>query len=450
MSAAAFPSDFLWGAATAAYQVEGAAAEDGRGPSVWDAFVRRPGAVREDHTGAIACDQYHHYPEDIRLLQWIGLKAYRFSVAWPRVQPAGRGAINARGLDYYDRLTDALLAAGIQPWCTLFHWDLPQALQDEFGGWRDRRTVECFGDYAAIVARRLGDRIRSFFTINEIGCVAIFGHQTGIHAPGLRLPRREVNRVAHHLLLAHGRAVQALRAHCPRPPRVGLADNPDVCVPILETGEHIAAARRAFRIQNARCLTAIMEGRYLPEFLEAEGADAPVFTEADLRLIGERLDFVGVNIYTPDYIRADPAARHGFASVPRAKTHPRMAQEWLFVEPSIAYWIPRYAGELWQVPAVYISENGCACEDRIAEDGEVWDTDRVFYLRQHFHAAARAVREGAPLKGYFVWSLLDNFEWQKGFTQRLGLVYVNFQTQQRIPKLSAKFMRATISAGAVV
>jgi beta-glucosidase len=250
--------------------------------------------------------------------------------------------------------------------------------------------------------------------------------------------------------MAHGRCVQALRANCALPPRVGVAENPCVCVPVIETPEHIEAAQKAFRIKNARFITALMEGRYLPEFLEEEGADAPSFSDADMRLIGEPLDFVGLNVYAPDYIRADPSAKHGFTSVPLPKSYPRMVPEWLFVGPSITYWGPRFVRELWGVESIYITENGCACDDRQEPDGEVWDTDRVMYLRQHFIAASRAVQEGIPLKGYFVWSLMDNFEWQKGYTERFGIVYVNYQTLKRTPKLSAKFYRETIARNTVV
>ena len=450
MTGYGFSKDFLWAVATAAYQVEGAATADGRAPSIWDTFCATPGKVREDHDGSVSCDQYHRYRDDVQLMKWLGVKAYRFSVAWPRIQPAGQGAVNAKGLDYYDRLTDELLANGIEPWCTIFHWDLPQALQDAFGGWADRRIVECFGDYTSIVAKRLGDRVRNFFTINEMGCVSNQGYYLGAHAPGLKLPRREFAQVNHHVLMAHGRCVQALRANCALPPRVGVAENPCVCVPVIETPEHIEAAQKAFRIKNARFITALMEGRYLPEFLEEEGADAPAFSEADMRLIGEPIDFVGLNVYAPDYIRADPSAKDGFTSVPLPKSYPRMVPEWLFVGPSITYWGPRFVRELWGVESIYITENGCACDDRQEPDGDVWDTDRVMYLRQHFIAASRAVQEGIPLKGYFVWSLMDNFEWQKGYTERFGIVYVNYQTLKRTPKLSAKFYRETIARNTVV
>lgn len=450
MSTCAFPKDFLWAVATASYQVEGAAKEDGRLPSIWDTFSYTPGKVREDHNGDMSCDQYHRYREDVQLLKWLGVKAYRFSVAWPRVMPTGRNPVNVRGLDYYDRLVDELLANGIQPWCTIFHWDLPQALQDEFGGWRDRRIVDCFGDYTAVVAQRLGDRVRSFFTINEMGCISNLGHYLGIHAPGLTVTRREFAQVTHHVLMAHGRAVQALRANCSLPPQVGVAENPSICVPVMETPEHIVAARNAFRIKNARYITALMEGRYLPEFLEEEGKDAPQFSEADMQLIGQPLDFVGLNMYAPDYIRADPSAKHGFVSVPLPKAYPRMVPEWLFLGPSITYWGPRFLQDVWGVKSIYITENGCACDDRPEPDGEIWDTDRTMYLRQHFISASRAVKDGVPLKGYFVWSLMDNFEWQKGYTERFGIVYVNYQTLKRTPKLSAKFYREVIARSEVV
>jgi beta-glucosidase len=450
----AFPRGFLWGAATAAYQVEGAAAEDGRAPSIWDTFARQPGRIAMDHTGAVADDQYHRYREDVRLMQWLGLQAHRFSISWPRVQPRGEGRANPRGLAYYDRFVDDLLAHGIEPWPTLFHWDLPQALEDRYGGWAGRETALRFADYAALIARRLSDRVRSYFTMNEFFCIVDKGYAAGpgeeAFAPGRCLPPAERNQARHHALLAHGLAVQALRAHAATPPRIGLAENCQVCVPVIETEPHIAAARRAMRELNACYLTTVLEGAYPDAYLSAAGAAAPRFSDADMQAIGSPLDFVGLNTYAPTLVRASGAGAAGYEVVPFAPSHPRLEMPWLLFGPQTTYWGPRWLKEIWQVPAVYVSENGCASQDRPGPDGEINDTDRVLYLRQHFIAAQRAAAEGWPLRGYFVWSLLDNFEWCYGYTKRFGIVYVNYETQQRTPKLSAKFYREVIAAGAVV
>ena len=445
-----FPPSFLWGCATASYQVEGAAREGGRGPSIWDTHSHTPGRVVMDYTGDRSVDQYHRYKADVRLMKWLGLKAYRFSVAWPRVFPEGQGKLNAKGLAYYDRLVDALLAAGIEPWMTMFHWDLPQALEDRIGGWQSRDIAEYFADYVTAVVRRLSDRVTHYFTINEFWCFTDAGYGSEPQSPPLRkLPPKERNQVRHNALRAHGLAVQAIRAHARRKAQVGLAENAQICVPVIETPEHIAAARAAMRSLNAPFLTAVMEGRYLDSYLAAEGEAAPEFTAEDMASIGGPLDFVGLNMYAPTYIRADGKSPEGFTQVPHPDTYPRQGMPWLYVGPQIAYWGPRLAAELWQPRAVYITENGCASDDRPAADGQVYDTDRVMYVRNHLIAAQRAVREGWPLRGYFLWSLLDNFEWNWGYTKRFGIVYVNYETLARTPKLSAHFYRATIARGAV-
>jgi beta-glucosidase len=445
-----FPSDFLWGCATASFQVEGAASEDGRGPSIWDTFCRTPGRVKMDHNGDVAVDQYHRYKDDVQLMKRLGVKAYRFSVAWPRVLPSGDGPVNEKGLAYYDRLVDELLANGIEPWMTLYHWDLPQALQDRWGGWQSADTARAFADYAAIVSRRLTDRVSRIFTINEFVCFADHSHAIGEHAPGLCLGPCERNQVRHHALLAHGLGVQAVRANARGPLQVGLAENATVCVPVIETPEHVEAARRAMRRINAPFLTAVMEGAYPAEYLQDEGANAPVFREAEMRAIGSPLDFVGLNMYAPTYIRAAPETPAGFVAVPHPASYPRMVPHWLFVGPQITYWGPRLVSDLWRPKAIYITENGCACEDRPAADGEIYDTDRVMYLRNHLVSLHRGVAEGLPVKGYFLWSLLDNFEWAEGYTQRFGITYVNYSTLERTPKLSAKYYREVMARGAVV
>ena len=445
-----FPRNFVWGCATASYQVEGAVREDGRGPSIWDTFSHTPGRTALDHTGDVSVDQYHRYKEDVGLMAWLGLKAYRFSIAWPRVMPQGTGKVNPKGLDYYDRLVDELLAHGIQPWATLFHWDLPQALEDRWGGWLSRQTAEAFADYATAVVKRLSDRLTHYFTINEFVCFTDGGYSPKPWAaPGRVVSRREQNQARHHGLLAHGLAVQAIRAHARRKPLIGLAENINCCVPVLETAEHIAAARTALRTLNAPFLTAVMEGRYLDAYLRAEGANAPAFTDADLGVISNRLDFVGLNIYAPTHIRADADSPAGFAEVPHPESYPRLGMPWLYINPQSIYWGPRLVSELWRPGAIYITENGCASDDRPAADGGVYDTDRVMYLRNHLIAAQRAVSEGWPLRGYFLWSLLDNFEWCWGYTKRFGIFYVNYATLARVPKLSAHFYRATIARNAL-
>jgi beta-glucosidase len=443
-----FPADFLWGVATAAYQVEGAAKEDGRGPSVWDVFSHTPGKTARGDTGDVADDQYHLYKQDVQLMKQLGVKAYRFSVSWSRVFPTGEGKPNPAGLDYYRRLVDELLSNGIQPWMTLFHWDLPQGLQDKYGGWKSRDTAKAFGDYAAYVTKALSDRVSNYFTVNEISCYTDLGHSIGVFAPGLKLEPKARNQIRHFGVLAHGLGVEAIRANARQKPSVGIAENPAVCVPVIETQEHIAAARKAMGELNAPFLTAIMEGKYRDAYLAAEGENAPTFTDADMKTIGARLDFVGLNMYAPTYVRAD-GGKSGFAVAPMSKAYPRMDVEWLKVGPQIAYWGPRLVHELWKPPAIYITENGCCCQDEIV-DGEVNDVDRVMYVRNHLIAAQRATADGVPLKGYFLWSLLDNFEWAEGYTKRFGITYVDYATQKRTPKLSAKFYAEVIRRGRVV
>jgi len=307
-----------------------------------------------------------------------------------------------------------------------------------------------FADYVALVTRRLSDRVTHFFTINEFMCFTDSGYANTVFPPGKIVPRRDLNQIRHHAVLAHGRAVQAIRANARKTPCVGLAENLSVCVPVIETAEHIAAARTAIRVLNAPFLTAVMEGKYLESYLEAEGPNAPAFTDEDMKVIGSKLDFVGLNMYAPVCIRAAPSAPQGFENVPHPASYPRMEMPWLFIGPQILYWGPRFAKEVWGMDHVVVSENGCAAQDKLTTGKEVLDTDRVMYLRQHFIAAQRAVAEGWPLKGYFLWSLLDNFEWACGYTKRFGIVYVNYETLERIPKLSAHFYREVIRNSRVV
>ena len=444
-----FPQDFVWACTTTAYQVEGAANEDGRGPSIWDTFSHTPGRIAMDFTGDVATDHYHRYKEDVGLMKWLGVKACRLSISWPRVFPQGSGPPNEKGFDFYNRLVDELLGAGIDPWITLFHWDLPQAMEDRFGGWESRDTVACFGDYVGAVAQRLSDRVTHYFTTNEFGCFTDAGYGSGQFAPGKTLARGARNQVRHHGLLAHGTAVEALRANGRRPLEVGLAENPAMCVPVIETDEHIAAARRAMRNENAHFLTTVLEGAYPDSYLEAEGPDAPAFTPDDMTRIGAELDFVGLNMYAPRNVRAADNEQ-GYVIVPHPPSYPRLDMPWLHLGPTIAYWGPRFVKELWDVKAVVISENGCAVQDQLTTDKAVYDTDRVLYLRAHLDQASRAVADGWPLRGYFLWGLLDNFEWCWGYLKRFGIFYTNYETLERIPKLSATFYREVIRHNAVV
>jgi beta-glucosidase len=440
-----FPKEFRWGCATASYQIEGAANEDGRGPTNWDVFSHTPGRVANSDTGDVACDSYHRYADDTKLLTGLGVKAYRMSIAWSRIFPDGRGKPNQKGVDHYNRVIDNLLAAGIDPYVTMFHWDLPQALP---GGWQSRDTAKAFADYAGYMAGKLSDRVGHFMTTNEIRCFTDLGHQVGVHAPGLKLDPAGVNQVRHHGVLAHGLAVQAIRASARKGTQIGLAENTVFHVPVIETPEHIEAAKKATREANAMFLTAIMEGRYLDSYLTSQGAAAPRVEAGDMAAIGSPLDFVALNVYAPVYVRAD-ASPPGYAVIPHLASSPRMASPWLYVGPEVAYWAVRTVSELWAPTSLYISENGCSADDPLV-NGRVDDADRVMFLRNYIGQLHRAVAEGYPLHGYFLWSLMDNFEWADGYTKRFGIHYVDFKTGQRLPKLSAAWYRELIARNELV
>jgi len=444
-----FPDGFLWGSATAAYQVEGAAKEDGRGPSIWDTFSHTPGKTNNNATGDVADDHYHRYKEDVALMKALGVKTYRFSIAWPRVFPAGSGTPNPKGLDFYNRLVDELIASGIQPYATLYHWDLPQPLQDNGGGWESRDTSKAFADYAGYVAERLTDRVKHIFTINEFGAFVELGYRIGVHAPGLKLPPKRFNQTRHFAVLGHGLAVQAIRAHGKPDTKIGVAENMTICVPVVETPEQVAAAERATRELNAQYMTVIMEGAYTEDYIKGAGADAPVFTPDELKIISSPLDFTGLNIYTPVYVRASSSPR-GFETVPHPQSFPHMASPWLFVGPEALYWGPRHVSRIWKAREIYITENGTSSSDVPAADGIVYDTDRVMYLRNYLTHLQRATSEGIPVRGYFLWSLMDNFEWADGYSNRFGIHYVDYATQKRTPKLSASFYKQVIAQNQVL
>ncbi|MDM9384746.1 GH1 family beta-glucosidase [Chlorogloeopsis sp. ULAP01] len=448
--ARSFPKGFVWGTATSAYQIEGAVKEDGRGVSIWDRFAHTPGKIFDGSNADVAVDHYHRYKEDVQLMKAMGTKAYRFSIAWPRIFPEGRGKVNPKGLDFYNRLVDELLANGIEPFPSLYHWDLPQTLQERYGGWESRETALAFADYAGYVTEKLSDRVQRFFTLNEIRTFVDRGHESGILAPGFKLPPARLNQVRHHAILAHGLAVQAIRAKARRGTKVGPAENIFAVVPIIETPEHIKATEIAMRELNAGYLTAMLEGRYTDAYLKAAGADAPKFTSEDLKAIASPIDFVGINIYTPDYYISASNKPPGYQSLPFNKSHPRMVSSWHRLGPETLYWAPRLLQKLWNVKEIYITENGCATSDEVAKDGQVYDSDRIMFLRSYLTQLQRATSEGAPVRGYFLWSLLDNFEWVAGYAQRFGAIYVDYTTLKRTPKLSASFYREVIARNSVM
>ncbi|WP_047489650.1 GH1 family beta-glucosidase [Terriglobus sp. TAA 43] len=437
-----FPKGFLWGSATASYQVEGAVNEDGRGPSIWDTFSHTAGKTHNGDTGDVSTDSYHRYAEDIALMKELGLKTCRFSVAWSRIFPTGSGQVNQKGIDHYRKFCEALRAAGIEPYCTLYHWDLPQALEDK-GGWRNHDTAKIFADYAGYTAGKLSDLCSNFMTMNEIWTFVELGYGNGVHAPGLKLSRGELAQVRHHAVLGHGLSVGAVRAAAPKA-KVGAAENLSAIVPVYDAPEHVAAARKAMVEQNAGYLTVMRTGKYTDHYLKTLGADAPKFTPDEMKAIGSPLDFQGLNIYTATYARA-VNNELGFDMVGNPASYPHMESPWLTIGPDALYWAPKLVHEAFGINEIYITENGCSSSDVVAGDGHIYDTDRVMYLRNYLMHLQRAVSEGIPVKGYFLWSLLDNYEWADGYDKRFGITYVDFKTQKRTPKLSSDFYKNVIA-----
>ena len=441
-----FPDDFTWGAATAAYQIEGAAHEDGKGLSTWDMFCRQPGRVWEGHTGEVACDHYHRWKEDIRLMKRMGLQAYRMSVSWPRVIPTGVGAVNPKGLAFYDRLVDGLLAAGIEPWITLFHWDFPHDLYLR-GGWLNRDSAAWFGDYARVVVEKLSDRVTHWITLNEPVCFIQLGLEVGMQAPGDRLGKHEVLTAAHHALLAHGRGVQAIRAHARRKPVVGWAPCGRVGIPASGSAADLRAAK-AFAFDGRELWgfswwsDPVFFGHYPADGLRHYGQLAPKVRAGDMDLIRQPLDFFGVNIYQGSVIRA--AKRTGGETLAPDPGNPRTLNQWN-VTPSALYWGPRLIHERYRCPVV-ITENGLSSMDWVGLDGRVQDAMRIDFLQRYLSEMRRAIRDGVPIKGYFHWSVMDNFEWQEGYKQRFGLIHVDYRTQKRTLKDSARWYRDVIRA----
>ncbi len=438
-----FPPGFEWGVATSAYQIEGAAAEDGRGDSIWDTFCRQPGAIRDGHTGDVAADHYHRWQQDIGLMAELGLTAYRFSIAWPRIQPTGQGPANQPGLDFYDRLADGLLAAGIRPMPTLYHWDLPQPLEDS-GGWLNRDTALRFGDYAGLVAERLADRIGTWITLNEPFVVTAFGYALGIHAPGKSI-MLDALPTAHYQLLGHGLANAALRAAGAR--EVMITNNYSPAWPASSSAADISAAS-AYDILHNRVFTdPILLGRYpdLSAFGVGE-AGLPCVADGDLKVISAPIDGLGVNYYNPTRLSALPDSPLPFQMQP-IPGYPVTAFGWPVIPAGLSELLgllgERYPGTL---PPVYITENGCSQHDSVAADGTVADPGRIEYLDGHLRAVHDAIMAGIDVRGYFQWTLTDNFEWSEGYHQRFGLIYLDQATQQRTPKASFTWYKDLIAS----
>ncbi len=429
-----FPPDFCWGAATAAYQIEGAVSEDGRGESIWDRFSHTPGKTANGETGDVACDHYHRWQEDVELLQRLSVNAYRFSIAWPRILPDGRGKPNAAGLDFYERLVDRLLVSGISPFVTLYHWDLPQRLEDR-GGWRNRDTAGFFSDYADIVSRRLGDRVSHWITLNEPHVVVFAGHVDGRMAPGLR-DRQHIAPVSHHLLLAHGLADAAIRARL-REASVGITLNISHLEPKTDREEDVAAAQLADGLYHRWYLDALFTGTYPSEVTSKLDISEELIRPGDMQIIAAPLDFLGVNYYSRLIIKAGRRGSVLPATVP--PTRGKLTEMGWEVYPEGLYNVLTRLADEYQVDKLYITENGAAYPDQVDETGAVHDTDRTRYLNLHFEQARRALLAGVPLYGYFAWSLLDNFEWARGYRPRFGLVHVDYPTQRRTIKDSGYF-----------
>jgi beta-glucosidase len=445
-----FPDGFVWGAATAAYQIEGASREDGRGPSIWDTFSRTPGKVFAGHTGDVACDHYHRYVDDVAMMADLGLASYRFSVAWPRIQPDGTGPVNQRGLDFYDRLVDELIGKGIDPVVTLYHWDLPQTFEDR-GGWTVRDPAEAFADYALAVYGRLGDRVKTWTTLNEPWCSAYLGYGNGIHAPGRQDPAAAFAAV-HHLNLAHGLGVQALRAAGAR--TIGVTLNPvSVLAADPDSAEDAAAVRLVDGLQNRIFFDPMLRGAYPADMLEhmARFTDLAWLRDGDEALIGQPIDVLGINYYTPQYVAARPGAAGGGGHYPGTEgiefipaAEPVTDMGWQ-IEPSALTKLLQRIGRDYADTPLMITENGAAFPDGPGDDPErVTDRNRVSYLDGHLRACHEAISAGVDLRGYFVWSLMDNFEWAEGYRKRFGIVHVDYASQKRVLKDSARWYQEVI------
>jgi len=452
-----FPSGFLWGVATSSHQIEGAWNEDGKGETIWDRFNHTPGKPFQGQTGDVACDHYHRFRDDIALMAELGITAYRFSTCWARVFPHGRGALNQKGLDFYQRVVDELLKRNIVPFITLYHWELPQALED-IGGWACRDTCGYFAQYAETMVRTLGDRVNRWITLNEPTVAAILGYETGEHAPCRREKPKTVFQVIHNMLFSHGLAVRAIRAASPRPCEVGFAHNYPVKLPLTDSDADRAAARAAWSDPddwihgNEWWFGALVNGEYPEALVCARGADMPDIAPGDMTVISTPMDFLGVNVYTAERVAADPTpGSKGFRNVPYPPEWPRNTYDWPFVPEAIRCILRDTHVYYPAIPKFYITENGTCFPDRPGPDGKVHDPRRIEFLEANIRNLRAAISEdGVPVGGYFVWSFLDNYEWQWGYSKQFGLVYTELQTQRRILKDSALWYRDLIARNGVL
>ncbi|HBB46241.1 MAG TPA: beta-glucosidase [Blautia sp.] len=443
-----FAKDFVWGAATSSYQIEGTGRDSGKGQNIWDVFTKEPGRVYEGHTGDIACDHYHRFREDVAYMKELGLKGYRFSIDWSRVLPEGTGKVNEKGIDFYNALIDELLEQGIEPYITLYHWELPYEIYKR-GGWMNPEIVEWFGQYARLVAERFSDRVKYFFTLNEPQCFVGLGFLQGCHAPGVKAPLRDTFEMAHNALKAHGRAVQMLRAYGKQNVQIGYAPTSGMCYPEKETPKDIEAARKAlFALPDdlsnwtwnvSWWSDPVILGKYPEEGMKKYEKYLPVITDEDMKLISQPIDFYGQNIYNGRCIRMGTDGRP--EEVRRPAGFPKTATNWP-VTPEALYWGPKFLYERYRKP-IYITENGMACHDTVSQDGKVHDPNRIDFLARYLKNLKRAAEE-IDIRGYFQWSLMDNFEWDKGYAERFGIIYVDFGTQERIWKDSAYWYRDLI------
>mgnify|MGYP006278909879 CR=1 FL=1 len=444
VSRSEFPADFRWGCSTSSYQIEGGAREGGRGESIWDRFCAEPGRIRDGSSGLVACDHYHLWPQDLDIARDLGVNAYRFSIAWPRVLPRGRGhQANQAGLDFYSRLVDGMLERGLEPWATLYHWDLPQALQDE-GGWLQRGTVDAFLEYTDHVTRRLGDRVKHWITHNEPWCTAFLGHDAGVHAPGLRhFP--SALQVCHHLLLSHGLALPLIRANVPGA-QVGITLSLHHIVPATPGPADAAAATRHDGLRNRWFLDPLYGRGYPADVLTLLGGDAPVLRAGDLQAMAAPTDFLGVNYYFPEVVADAPGAGAIGTRVVERPGVERTAFGWEVSPEGMVTLLDRVQRE-WAPPRIFLTENGSTYDDEVRPDGRICDLERRSYLARHLAAARDARAQGVRLQGYFAWSLLDNFEWAEGYKRRFGLTYVDYDSQRRTLKDSGHWYRAFLRQG---
>ncbi len=444
-----FPDNFVWGCAAASYQIEGST-QDAKlsGESVWDMCCKKEGFVKGGDTGYVACDHYNRYQTDVEIMKSLSLQAYRLSIMWPRVLPEGTGKVNAAGMDFYERLVDSLLEAGIDPWVTLFHWDYPVALFNK-GGWLNSDSSDWFADYVKLVVEKLSDRVTHWFTLNEPACFIGLGHQTGNHAPGLQLADREVNRAWHNALLAHGKAVKTIREFSKKPARIGAAPCFLTSVPATESQRDIEAARQyLFKIRDNSMFNAswwlepVLSGKYPEDGLALFGENGPPIREGDMDIISQEIDFIGCNIYHSVTVKEDESGQPEVVSYPN--DYPRTHFNWP-VTPEALRWSSKFLYERYNKPIV-ITENGLSVNDWVAVDGEVHDPQRIDFLTRYISGVKEAIKQGVDIRGYFQWSIMDNFEWAEGFSQRFGLVHVDYNSQKRTIKDSGFWYKNLIES----